>query len=180
MKKMIPMGWIIMICILIVSCKQKENKPDNSQNQDTTSSNKKEDKPTLNNNPELVLGYLQVGLKVNGTVVPTDSAKITIRPKTDFSAIQIFCFKNAQGNRGQLNLKSSWHGAGDYDNVSAEWNDPTGYTSDYKYPGKMKITSWEPGRIDGTFSVTVINRQSVEYTPDKKLIEGEFHWLKER
>ena len=180
-KKNFPV-WVCFIAFLgiISSCKSKEKNPVGPGTGDSSViSEKGPQTANWNTNTELILGTIQADLKIDGMQVSVDSGKITIRPKTDFSAIEIYC------SRGQLTLKSGWHGMGDYDKAYAEWYDmaQTGpgirYSSDYDAPGTMKVTEWGDGKVAGSFSVTVIENNTIG-DPGKKLLEGEFHYLHDR
>lgn len=130
-------------------------------------------------NSDLILGTIQVDLKIDGVSTTTESGKITIRPKSDFSAIEVNC------PNGQFTYKPGWHGMGDYDKGYAEWYEiiqghaGSRFSSDYNAPGTMKITEWADGKVSGTFSVTVIENNT-PVTPKKKLLEGAFHYLHDR
>ncbi len=164
---------------IICSCNSSETNNSSLGTKDTPVVEKKEVQASgWTTSSELILGFIQASLKIDGSSVNVDSGKITIRPKADFSAIEIF------SSKGRLMLKPGWHGLGNYDRAFAEWDDlsermATHYSSDYNAPGNMKVTEWADGKVTASFSVTVIENNSIS-TPQQKLLEGEFYYLKDR
>ncbi len=181
MEKKSIRSWVCFIGIIAIvsSCNSNNQKnPDNPGNPDTKDSmvGEKKEPPTSDKpSKDLIVGAIDASLTINGAAADMQPGKITIRPKSDFSAIDIRCAE------GKLVLSPGWHGIGDYDKVFGEWTDNselTRYTSDSQAPGNMKITEWSDEKIAGTFSVTVIENNSIE-APRKKLLAGEFHYVHE-
>ena len=167
------------VIAIIFSCNSNEKNTGSPDTKDSTVVTKKEvQSGRWTTNSDLILGTIQATLKVDGASLNVDSAEITIRPKSDFSAIDLSC------SRATLRLRCNWHGMGDHDKASAEWTDitegaPTLFSSDYDAPGTMKITEWSDGKIAGSFSVTVIENNAL-FKPRKKLLEGEFHYISDK
>ena len=181
MKKKNLQQWVglIVTISIIFSCNAGEKKVSNPAVKDTTVIEKTEvQTSSWTTNTELILGTIRASLKIDGVQVNVDSGKITIRPKSDFSAIEI------NSSRGTLMLKPGWHGSGEYEKVFADWSDvgegmAIRYSADYKAPGNMKVTEWANGKVSGSFSVVVVENNALE-KPKQKMLEGEFHFLHDR
>ena len=179
-KKTLPVWIACMLAIVaIMSCNSREKTAADIVKMDTIVAAKKEiQTPGWTTNTELIVGMLRAGLKVDGILVTVDSAKITIRPQTFFSAIEI------GSPRGSLLLNPGWHGLGDYANVYAEWSDNSGsnvtrYSTEDKANGAMKITEWGDGKVTGTFKIPVVENNALGI-PKKRSLEGEFQYLQNR
>ena len=95
MKKKDFQIWVCFIALagIISSCNPKDKKPDAPNIGDTpvVISDKNVQTSNWNTNTELILGTIQAKIKIDGMQVNVDSGKITIRPNSDFSAIEIRC-----------------------------------------------------------------------------------------
>src|SRR2546430_2325319 len=103
MKKKNFRHWICLLSIpaFIFSCNSNNKDSGNPGTKDSPVVSKKEPSTSSlwTTNSDLILGSLLANFKIDGAQVNVDSAKITIRPKSDFSAIEISC------SQGELMLK---------------------------------------------------------------------------